>query len=98
MGDRLVTEPRRVRIAIADDHQIFRDGLRRLLESEPGFEVVAEGTDGLDAARIATLGFGEARPVASNDTPAGRQENRRVEIVVSDAQGAFADDGRRTLL
>jgi DNA-binding NarL/FixJ family response regulator len=42
-----------VRIAIADDHQIFRDGLRRLLESEPGFEVVAEAADGLDASRIA---------------------------------------------
>jgi DNA-binding NarL/FixJ family response regulator len=41
-----------VRIAIADDHQIFRDGRRRLLVSEPGFEVVAEGTDGLDATRI----------------------------------------------
>lgn len=47
-------EPRHVRIAIADDHQIFRDGLRRLLESEPGFEVVAEGVDGLDASRIVT--------------------------------------------
>jgi outer membrane protein OmpA-like peptidoglycan-associated protein len=53
---------------------------------------------GLDAARIATLGFGEARPIASNDTPGGRQQNRRVEIVVSDAEGVFADDGRRTLL
>jgi two-component system nitrate/nitrite response regulator NarL len=46
-------EPRHVRIAIADDHEIFRDGLRRLLESEPGFEVVAEAVDGLDASRIA---------------------------------------------
>lgn len=46
-------EARLVRIAIADDHQIFRDGLRRLLESEPGFEVVAEAVDGLDASRIA---------------------------------------------
>jgi OmpA-OmpF porin, OOP family len=55
-------------------------------------------TRGLDAARIATLGFGEARPIAGNDSPGGRQQNRRVEIVVSDAQGAFADDGRRTLL
>jgi DNA-binding NarL/FixJ family response regulator len=44
---------RRVRIAIADDHPIFRDGLRRLLESEPGFEVIAEGTDGFDAIRLA---------------------------------------------
>ena len=45
-------EPRAVRIAIADDHQIFRDGLRRLLESEPGFAVVAEGMNGLDASQI----------------------------------------------
>ena len=41
-----------VRIAIADDHPIFRDGLRRLLESEPGFQVVAEGADGMDAVRM----------------------------------------------
>ena len=44
---------RHVRIAIADDHPIFRDGLRRLLESEPGFEVVAEGADGIEALRLA---------------------------------------------
>jgi len=44
---------RPVRIAIADDHPIFRDGLRRLLESEPGFEVVGEGADGVDAVRLA---------------------------------------------
>jgi len=42
-----------VRIAIADDHQIFRDGLRRLLESEPSFEVVAEAADGDEAVRVA---------------------------------------------
>jgi DNA-binding NarL/FixJ family response regulator len=54
-----MSEPRGVvRIAIADDHQIFRDGLRRLLESEPGFAVVAEGSDGIDAVRIAR----EVRP------------------------------------
>jgi outer membrane protein OmpA-like peptidoglycan-associated protein len=53
---------------------------------------------GLDEARIGTLGYGEARPVAGNDTAAGRLQNRRVEIVVSDEQGVFADDSRRTLL
>jgi len=47
------SDARRVRIAIADDHQIFRDGLRHLLQSEPDFEVVAEGADGLDAIRMA---------------------------------------------
>ena len=49
---------RRVRIAIADDHQIFRDGLKRLLESEPGFTVVAEAADGINALRVTR----EARP------------------------------------
>jgi DNA-binding NarL/FixJ family response regulator len=50
--------PRPVRIAVADDHQIFRDGLKRLLESEPGFKVVAEAADGVDAVRVAR----EAKP------------------------------------
>ena len=42
-----------LRLAIVDDHPIFRDGLRRLLESEPGLKVVAEGADGVDAIQIA---------------------------------------------
>lgn len=40
---------RPTRILIVDDHPIFRDGLRRLLESEPGFEVVGEAEDGAGA-------------------------------------------------
>jgi outer membrane protein OmpA-like peptidoglycan-associated protein len=35
------------------------------------------------ANRLSTQGFGEDSPVSSNDTPAGRQMNRRVEIVIS---------------
>ena len=35
----------------------------------------------IDASRLETAGFGESRPVASNDTPEGKQENRRVELV-----------------
>jgi len=38
---------------------------------------------GVPADRLSTQGFGEDSPVASNDTPAGRQMNRRVEIVIS---------------
>lgn len=45
--------PQRVRIIIADDHPIFRDGLRRLLESERDFEVVAEACDGVEAVSLA---------------------------------------------
>ncbi|HTX42151.1 MAG TPA: response regulator transcription factor [Acidobacteriaceae bacterium] len=38
--------PRPIRILIADDHTLFRDGLRRLLEAEEGFEVAGEAADG----------------------------------------------------
>ena len=41
---------------------------------------------GIDGGRIATKGFGKANPVASNVTAEGRQRNRRVEIVISNAQ------------
>jgi len=45
-----------VRILIADDHTIFRDGLRRLLEAEPELQVVGEAADGSDAvARVREL-------------------------------------------
>lgn len=37
-------------------------------------------TRGVQSARIATRGFGETQPVASNDTEEGRAANRRVEI------------------
>ncbi len=38
---------------------------------------------GLDAGTVTAQGFGPANPVASNDTPQGRQQNRRVEIIIS---------------
>jgi outer membrane protein OmpA-like peptidoglycan-associated protein len=38
---------------------------------------------GVPQVAITALGFGKTRPVASNDTAAGRQQNRRVELVVS---------------
>lgn len=38
---------------------------------------------GIGQAIVATQGFGESRPVATNGTASGRQQNRRVEIVVS---------------
>ena len=43
---------RRIRIVIADDHAIFRDGLRRLLVSESDFEVVGQACDGKEAIAL----------------------------------------------
>ena len=37
----------------------------------------------IDPKRLSTMGFGEYRPLESNDTEEGRQKNRRVEIIVS---------------
>jgi outer membrane protein OmpA-like peptidoglycan-associated protein len=45
---------------------------------------------GIDSERISTRGYGEAFPVAGNDTAAGRKSNRRVEIVLSDDKGNSA--------
>jgi len=42
-----------VRILIADDHPIFRDGLKRLLESERDFKVIGEACDGVEAVTMA---------------------------------------------
>ena len=41
-----------IRIIIADDHAIFRDGLRRLLVSEKDFVVIAEASDGKEAVLL----------------------------------------------
>lgn len=38
-----------------------------------------------------TMGLGEAYPVASNDTSAGRQQNRRVDVVFSNPSGQFSE-------
>jgi two-component system nitrate/nitrite response regulator NarL len=55
-ADRPATDKRShpIRIVIADDHPIFRDGLRRLLESEGDMKVVGEACDGIEAVKLAT--------------------------------------------
>src|SRR5262252_7817357 len=46
------TQP--IRIVIADDHAIFRDGLRRLLATQEDFQVIGEASDGKEAIALAT--------------------------------------------
>ena len=47
---------------------------------------------GVAASQISTLGKGESTPVASNDTAAGRQQNRRVELVFQEDRSKVASD------
>jgi two-component system response regulator NreC len=47
------TPPKQIRILLADDHNVMRRGLRLLLESQPGFSVVAEAADGRQAVEQA---------------------------------------------
>lgn len=42
-----------IRILLADDHNILRDGMRLLLERQPGFIVVGEAADGREAMQMA---------------------------------------------
>jgi outer membrane protein OmpA-like peptidoglycan-associated protein len=46
--------------------------------------------EGVDGSRVQVRAYGKAFPVATNDTPEGRQRNRRVEVVISDERGAIA--------
>ena len=42
-----------IRILLADDHTVIRKGLRLLLESQPGFKVIAEAADGRETVELA---------------------------------------------
>jgi outer membrane protein OmpA-like peptidoglycan-associated protein len=46
---------------------------------------------GVDANRLAAFGYGMTRPVADNDTPAGRAQNRRVEVLIVPTQQPAAE-------
>jgi outer membrane protein OmpA-like peptidoglycan-associated protein len=53
-------------------------------------------SQGVGGTRIATRGLGETEPVASNETEAGRQANRRVEVAIfasKEARAAAAKPG-----
>ena len=49
--------------------------------------------EGVDRARISTAGRGEAEPIATNETDAGRQLNRRIEIAIYANQSAGSGSG-----
>ncbi len=51
---------------------------RKRAEAVKSYLVLA----GIDSSRLDVEGYGESQPVASNDTPLGRAQNRRVELVI----------------
>ena len=44
-------------------------------------------SQGVKSNLVSAQGFGEANPVASNDTPEGRAQNRRVELTIASPGG-----------
>lgn len=71
-----------------DDRGSPRDDKRLSLERA---EAVKQTLikDGLDSTRLRAQGLGPVDPIGDNKTQAGREENRRVELVFSDADGTF---------
>jgi DNA-binding NarL/FixJ family response regulator len=49
----MMVVPARLRVVIADDHPLFRDGLRAMFESEPDIELVGEAANGQEAVELA---------------------------------------------
>ena len=47
-----MTSPKKIRVALADDHHIVREGLRLVLEREPDMELAGEAADGLAAVEL----------------------------------------------
>lgn len=48
-----MNDEERIRVLIADDHAVVREGLRALMNSEPGLEVVGEAVNGVEAVQLA---------------------------------------------
>ena len=78
------------RILIADDHEVVRSGLRNILEAQPGWEVVAEVGDGIDAITkaietkpdVAVLDYSLPRANGSEVARQIRARMPRTEILI----------------
>jgi two-component system response regulator NreC len=84
------TDPQKIRIILADDHEVVRSGLRLVLESESDLEVVAEASD-LESARRYVRGHRPSVLVLDLNMPGGssleaipaiREESPETQIVV----------------
>jgi two-component system response regulator NreC len=105
MNDELRTKGDTITVILADDHEIVRDGLRRIIESEDDIEVVAEAGDAETARRRASglkpsvlvLDLNMPGPPSLGFIPKIREGAPRTEIVVLTMQDdpAFAREAFR---
>ncbi|GAB4196757.1 MAG: hypothetical protein Tsb002_30330 [Wenzhouxiangellaceae bacterium] len=83
----LQSEPeRRIRIEGHTDDRGAADVNQRLSEQRANAVRDALVRLGVNAGRVTTLGLGEDFPIADNATEAGRQQNRRVDVILLDDQ------------
>jgi len=85
--------------AIIEGHtdNVGSDAMNQALSERRAAAVAAAlQARGIGVDRLEAMGLGESYPVATNDTSAGREQNRRVEVVLSDSQGVFVESARRT--
>ena len=83
----------RVRIEAFTDARGNAADLQRLTQDRAEALAGRLVSSGVDGARIQASGMGPANPVSANTTPAGRQRNRRVEIILTPAAGEAAASG-----
>ncbi|RMG63958.1 MAG: hypothetical protein D6715_10475 [Calditrichaeota bacterium] len=65
-----------------DSHGSDAANLRLSQERAEAVKAYLLANMGLEPSRINAVGFGESRPIASNETPEGRAKNRRIDIVI----------------
>jgi outer membrane protein OmpA-like peptidoglycan-associated protein len=80
---------RRVQVEGFTDSKGTNDYNLELSQSRADAVAMAIIQRGIDAQRVRALGYGEEFPVASNNNDGSRQLNRRVEIIVSNGDGAI---------
>lgn len=88
LAEVLKADPQRTVLVEGFTDSTGADAYNQTLSTERADAVrVALLGQGIASTRVVSRGYGKANPVGSNDTAAGRQMNRRVEIVLSDESG-----------
>lgn len=77
--------PARINIIGHTDSEGLEERNQLLSERRANAVATYLETRGVEANRLSTVGYGESRPIATNDTPEGMQQNRRIEFNVTPA-------------